>query len=74
MSTMKCKKRYITTWEKAPVVFDTEYAALLLGISKKTVQRMAKTGELPAFRVGCLWRFEKSALMAKVGIKERWES
>ncbi len=74
MSRMKYKQRYITTWEKAPVLFDSEYAAILLGLRVQTVRYMARTGELPAVKIGRVWRFEKSALMAKVGIKERWES
>ncbi len=71
MSRMKYKQRYITTWEKAPVIFDTEYAAILLGIHPATVRTMARLGQLPASKVGRLWRFEKSALMEKVGIKDR---
>jgi excisionase family DNA binding protein len=40
---------------------DTE-AGELLGLHPKTVQRLARTGELPAIRIGRYWRFRASAL------------
>lgn len=65
-------KRPITSWEKAPVFMETEYAALLLGITTVTLRRMARAGEIPAKKVGPkIWRFEKSALMAWAGVKEQ---
>jgi len=44
-----------------PVLNSLE-AAALLQIHPKTLQRMARKGEIPAFRVGDLWRFRASAL------------
>lgn len=59
-----------TSWEREPVILTPERAALVLGISQITIRRLARSGELPAFKVGGMWRFEKSALMAFAGIKE----
>jgi excisionase family DNA binding protein len=43
-------------------LLDSDEAAELLGIHKKTLQRMARTGELPGFQIGDLWRFRASTL------------
>lgn len=65
-------KRPITSWANAPLIMDTEYAALLLGLYPDTLRRMAKRGDVPAKRVGQkLWKFEKTALMAWAGVKEQ---
>lgn len=70
MGKIKYKQRYITTWEREPVILDVRRTAILLGIHEVQVRRLAETGRIPAFKVGNLWRFEKSALMAMAGIKE----
>jgi excisionase family DNA binding protein len=44
-------------------LLNTEEAAMLLGIHPKTLQRMARKGEIPAMQVGKLWRFSTSALL-----------
>jgi excisionase family DNA binding protein len=43
-------------------VLNSEEAAALLQIHPKTLQRMARQGSIPAFRIGDLWRFRASAL------------
>jgi excisionase family DNA binding protein len=43
-------------------ILDTEQAAALLHIHPKTLQRLARKGEVPAYRVGDLWRFRASDL------------
>ena len=43
-------------------VLNTEEAAALLQIHPKTLQKMAREGTVPAFRIGDLWRFRASAL------------
>jgi excisionase family DNA binding protein len=43
-------------------VLNTEEAAALLQIHPKTLQRMARQGVVPAFRIGDLWRFRASSL------------
>jgi excisionase family DNA binding protein len=44
-------------------LLNTEEAAMLLRIHPKTLQRMARKGEIPAMQVGKLWRFSASALL-----------
>lgn len=66
----KAPQRPITTWEQVPILMDTAYVAMLLGITQSEVRAMARTGELPAVRPGKrAWRFEKSALMNALGIR-----
>jgi excisionase family DNA binding protein len=38
-------------------------AAQLLRIHPKTLQRMARKGQIPAMQIGKLWRFSGSALL-----------
>jgi len=48
--------------ECEPLLDSTE-AAQLLRIHPKTLQRMARKGEIPAMQIGKLWRFSSSALL-----------
>jgi excisionase family DNA binding protein len=43
-------------------VLNTEEAAALLQIHPKTLQKMACKGDVPAHRIGDLWRFRASEL------------
>jgi excisionase family DNA binding protein len=43
-------------------VLNTEEAAALLQVHPKTLQKMAREGTVPAFRIGDFWRFRASAL------------
>jgi len=43
-------------------LLDTEEAAKLLRIHPKTLRRSARLGEIPATRIGRLWRFRASVL------------
>jgi excisionase family DNA binding protein len=45
-------------------------AAALLQVSKRTLQRMIKTGELPAFKVGGQWRLRETQLRQWVENRE----
>jgi len=47
-----------------PLLSDTEAAQFLGGLHPKTVQRMARRGQLPAYRIGRYWRFRASELSA----------
>ena len=51
-----------------PILFEptltSEEAARLLNIHPKTLQRMARRGQVPARRIGDLWRFRASELDA----------
>ncbi len=44
-----------------PLLSDAE-AGKLLGLHPKTVQRLARRGELPAIHIGRYWRFRVTAL------------
>jgi excisionase family DNA binding protein len=41
-------------------VLDAKGVAEMLKVSSRTVLRLAERGELPYFRVGDLWRFQRS--------------
>jgi excisionase family DNA binding protein len=43
-------------------LLDSEEAAALLKIHPKTLQRMARRGEIPGIQIGKLWRFRVSEL------------
>ena len=45
-------------------VLSTDEAAAFLRVHPKTLQRMARQGQVPAYRIGDLWRFRASALDA----------
>ena len=47
-------------------LLDSKDAAKLLSIHPKTLQRQARAGTVPAFRIGDLWRFRASDLDAWV--------
>jgi len=49
------------TTQFEPLLSDAQ-AGELLGLHPKTVQRLARNGELPAFRVGRYYRYRASAL------------
>ncbi len=48
-------------------VLDAREAAEYLRLNEQTVRRLARTREIPAFKVGGAWRFKKSTL-------DRWAS
>jgi excisionase family DNA binding protein len=43
-------------------LLDSRQAAALLGIHPKTLQKLAKQNQVPAVRIGKLWRFQKSLI------------
>jgi len=43
-------------------LLDSSEAATLLNIHPKTLQKMARAGTIPAYRIGDLWRFRASTL------------
>ena len=43
-------------------LIDCVRAAEIIGVHPKTVKRMAQNGDLPAMRIGRLWKFRESAL------------
>lgn len=60
------------TWEQAPLIMDTQYVCLLLGLGKGKVLRMVKNGELPVVNPESgKFLYEKSAVMRALGIEVR---
>ena len=45
-------------------LLDSDEAAALLKVHPKTLQRMARRGEIPGIQIGKLWRFRRSELNA----------
>jgi len=52
-----------------PLLSDAEAGRFLGGLHPKTVQRMARRGELPAYRIGKYWRYRASELSAWLVLK-----
>ncbi len=50
-----------SSYEFEPLL-DSEEAAALLKIHPKTLQKLARQGEVAAIQIGKLWRFRASAL------------
>jgi excisionase family DNA binding protein len=48
---------------------NTDEAAAMLGVHPKTLQRLARSGRITAYRVGKLWRFQACDLWADVGVR-----
>ena len=48
--------------EYEPLIDDAQAAEFLGGFASKTVQRMARRGELPSHQVGKFYRYKKSEL------------
>jgi excisionase family DNA binding protein len=57
----KTGPRIVAEDEFEPLL-DSEQAAALLKIHPKTLQKMARRGEVVAVQIGRLWRFRASAL------------
>lgn len=66
----KIKQRPPTTWAREAVVLKSDRVAMILGISVDQLRYLAQTGQVPAFKVGSQWRFEKEALMRFVGVQD----
>ena len=47
-------------------ILDTEGAALVLGVSKSTIYKLAQARTLPGVKVGKEWRFSRRKLIAWV--------
>lgn len=54
-------------WDKVPLVLNVTQVSTILGVSESTVKRLARKGDLTAFKAGSkLWRFEKESLKSYV--------
>ena len=48
---------------------NTDEAAAMLGVHPKTLQRLARSGRITAYRVGKLWGFQACDLWADVVVR-----
>ena len=48
---------------------NTDEAAAMLGVHPKTLQRLARSGRITAYRVGKLWRFQACDLWTDVAVR-----
>jgi excisionase family DNA binding protein len=48
---------------------NTDEAAAMLGVHPKTLQRLARSGRVTAYRVGKLWRFQARDLWEDVTVR-----
>ena len=55
MTRNRVRRAYLTVAE----------AAAYLGVCSETVRRLARSGQLPAIRVGKLWRFDAELIKQK---------
>ncbi|MGO9211050.1 MAG: helix-turn-helix domain-containing protein [Terriglobales bacterium] len=57
-------------------LLDDDQAAELLGLHPKTLQRLARRGQIPAYRIGRFWRYRVSELDAwlRSGIQSAGQS
>jgi len=60
--------------EFEPLLSDGEAASFLGGLHPKTVQRMARRGQIPAYRIGRYWRFRASELDEWLRVQSRCQS
>lgn len=56
--------------EEAPEVMDSEYIAILLGLTVQHVRTLTRSGELPAVKVGKTYRYDKGQIMKRLGALE----
>jgi excisionase family DNA binding protein len=54
-------------------LIDAQSAARLLRLHPVTVREMAGRGEIPALRIGRVWRFRASSLDAWIDSQLQWE-
>lgn len=50
-------------------LLNTDQAAAMLGIHPKTLQRLARSGRVTAYRIGKLWRFDACDLCSDVTLR-----
>jgi excisionase family DNA binding protein len=52
-------------------ILDTKEVAKLLKVSTRTITKLAERGELSGFKVGDLWRFQRSDVEAFIVSQKR---
>jgi excisionase family DNA binding protein len=59
---MSCDGKALVVTTISQQILDSREAAALLKIHPKTLQKLARDGDVPAFQIGTLWRFVSSEL------------
>lgn len=52
-------------------LLDSREAAAFFAVNTKTLQRLARSGDIPAVKVGKLWRFRRKDLVVASQAKEK---
>lgn len=68
--TTKIKRRPPRTWAEAPAVMDSEYVAMLLGLTVQHVRTLTRNGDIPAQKIGSHYRYDKATIMKRLGALE----
>ena len=63
----RSKPSDISDLSELPLILDSRMAAQLLGIHYKTVEKMARVGEIPGAQIGKTWRFSRDSLIRFCG-------
>ena len=67
---LRKKPNYFTSWDDVPIVMDVATAARILAVPYECLRMKVKRRELPAIKIGTLWRITKTSLMKYVGEEE----
>lgn len=59
---------FVYDWDRVPVIVDTAMVCQLLGMSDATVKRLCASGELPARKIGKMWRINRDDLKRYMGV------
>lgn len=58
---------FVYDWGKVPVLVDVPLACAILGVSESGIKRLCASGEIPARKVGRMWRINRADLMHYLG-------
>lgn len=59
----KIKRRPPSTWTSVPPVLDSDYVAMLFGLTVQSVRALTRQGKIPATKIGKTYRYDKGQLM-----------
>lgn len=59
-------KKKITDWDSVPIILDTQYVALIFGVSENTVKSWAKNGILEYKKIGKKLFFDKEHIKSVI--------
>ena len=66
-SLARSKPSTISDLSELPLIMDSRMVGELLGLHHKTVEKMARAGELPGVQIGKVWRFSRDSLIRFCG-------